>query len=601
MYQVLARKWRPQGFEELVGQPHVARTLTNAIAGDRLAHAYIFAGLRGTGKTSAARIFAKCLNCEQGPTATPCNTCTPCTEITESRAMDVLEMDAASRTGVDDIRELQEVIAYPPVRDRYKLLILDEAHMLSKNAVNALLKTLEEPPPRVIFVLATTEIQKIIPTVLSRCQVFEFRRVSPRETTAHLVKLCAEEQIEISEAALERIARAGEGSVRDSLSLLERAIAFCGNSIGDEDVLRVLGAVRGEVLVELVRGMAARDAAAMLGVLDGLVDEGHDLVHFWSELIAALRDLLLLRAVPDRPDLLARSEDVAGSLAEAAADLSREDLSRIFQIVADLEPALKASGQPRYLFEATLVRVASLGSVRPIEEVLARLGGTGAPPAGRSGSGSPGPGGGSPTRRSAAPRAGAPRDRSAAPAAAPPAPAPPAASGDVRGRVLDLARRRRPMLAAILDEAAVIRLAGDRLQVRFPAGGEALRRQLDRRDNAEALAGCAAEALGRKVRVESATDSAEAPAVAAAPDPGPEPPAAPGGDASPAPAPADAPARDAGPAPSRPTNRRKLIEQATSEPGVRRLLREFGAQVVDIRPLGSVPPETEDTAPEDRA
>jgi len=373
MYQVLARKCRPQTFEELVGQEHVARTLANAIDSDRLAHAHIFAGLRGTGKTSVARILAKCLNCEKGPTSKPCGKCDPCTEIADSRAIDVLELDAATRTQVDNIRELQEVIAYAPARDRNKVLIIDEAHMLSKNAANALLKTLEEPPPNVIFILATTEIQKLLPTILSRCQVFEFRRVGYQELTAYLGKLCKAEKIVIDETALERIARAGEGSVRDSLSVLERALAFCGNEINDDDVLRMLGGVRFEVVVDLVAGLATRDTGRMLGVLDSLVDEGHDLLHFWSELIAATRDLLLLQAVPRRQDMLARPTEEADRLREAAQGLTREDLTRAFQILADLEPVLKTSSQPRFMFESTLIRLGSLGSVRPIEEILDSL------------------------------------------------------------------------------------------------------------------------------------------------------------------------------------------------------------------------------------
>ncbi|MCH7779740.1 MAG: DNA polymerase III subunit gamma/tau, partial [Acidobacteria bacterium] len=225
MYQVLARKWRPANFDELVGQKHVSRTLTNAIESNRLAHAYVFAGLRGTGKTSVARILAKCLNCETGPTASPCSRCDACTEIAASRAMDVMEIDAASRTKVEQTRELLELVSYAPVRDRYKILIIDEAHMLSKQSFNALLKTLEEPPPNVIFVLATTELGKLLPTILSRCQVFEFRRIGTRDLAEHLRRVCDAEKIEISDSGLERIARAGEGSVRDSLSILERVRA----------------------------------------------------------------------------------------------------------------------------------------------------------------------------------------------------------------------------------------------------------------------------------------------------------------------------------------------------------------------------------------
>jgi DNA polymerase-3 subunit gamma/tau len=378
MYQVLARKWRPKSFEELVGQQHVARALRNALEQNRLAHAYIFAGLRGIGKTTVARILAKCLNCEQGPTPTPCDQCSACREIADSRSIDVLEMDAASRTGVNDIREVQEVVSYAPVRDRYKILIIDEAHMLSKNAFNALLKTLEEPPPRVVFVLATTELQKILPTILSRCQVFEFRRVNTRELVEHLRKLCDAEEIKISDHALERIARAGEGSVRDSLSVLERVLAFSGTEVDDRDALQVMGAVRHEVLVQMMRSLAARDAAGMLTVLDELVTEGHDLVHFWSEFVAVLRDVLVAGALPDRKELWSRAPEEIQELQEVAGDLTNEDLVRAFQVGADLEPGLKASGQPRFLFEATLIRLASLGSVRPIEDVLATLG-TGGP------------------------------------------------------------------------------------------------------------------------------------------------------------------------------------------------------------------------------
>ena len=305
----------------------------------------------------------------------PCDDCEPCREIAASRAMDVFEIDAASRTKVEQTRELLEMVSYAPVRDRNKIIIIDEVHMLSPQSFNALLKTLEEPPPKVLFILATTEIQKILPTILSRCQVFEFRRVGVQEVAGHLRSICDKEQITISDPALERVARAGEGSVRDSLSMLERVLAYCGNEVADDDVLRMLGGVRLEVLRDLLAALGRRDGGAMLETLDGVVDAGHDLLHFWSEIIAALRDLLLLRAVPERVGMLARSAGEAAVLAAAAEALSDEDLLRAFQLFADLEPGLKSSSQPRFLFESALLRLGSLGAVRPIEEVLAALGG----------------------------------------------------------------------------------------------------------------------------------------------------------------------------------------------------------------------------------
>jgi DNA polymerase-3 subunit gamma/tau len=375
-YRVLARSWRPQNFDELVGQGHVARTLTNAIESERMAHAYLFAGVRGTGKTTVARILAKCLNCVKGPAIRPCGACDPCLEIAAGNSLDVLELDAASRTKVDQTREMLEMVSYAPVRDRHKVFIIDEAHMLSKQSFAALLKTIEEPPPRVIFILATTELQKILPTILSRCQVFEFRRVGVADLTAHLRRIANAEGLTITDASLDRLARAGEGSVRDSLSLLERVIAFCGREIADDDVLRLLGAVRIDVLANFARALAARDAPAMLELLDAVAAEGHDLMHFWTELIGALRDLLLLGTLPGRADLLGRAAGEAELLVAAAEGLTRDDITRAFTLLADIEGALRSSTQPRYIFEATLIRLAALGAVRPIEEVLASLGGS---------------------------------------------------------------------------------------------------------------------------------------------------------------------------------------------------------------------------------
>jgi DNA polymerase-3 subunit gamma/tau len=567
MYQVLARKWRPANFEELVGQKHVSRTLANAIESARLAHAYIFAGLRGTGKTTVARILAKCLNCVDGPTPTPCGKCDSCAEIAESRSLDVMEIDAASRTGVDNVRELQELVSYAPTRDRHKIVIIDEAHMLSKASFNALLKTLEEPPPNVLFILATTELGKLLPTIVSRCQVLEFRRVGTRELSDHLRRISDAESIEVTDAGLERIARAGEGSVRDSLSVMERVLAFCGQQVDDDDLLRMLGGVRAEVMVQFLSGLAARDAGAMLRVLDGLIDEGHDLLPFWNELVAGLRDLLLMREIKDAGELLSRSAEEAAALAGATEAMSVQDLTRVFQLIADLEFGLRSSSQPRFLFETALIRLAGLGAVKPIEDVLESLRGGGPV---------------LPAKPSAAPL---PRPRRGSPSATPPVQKKNVGASSPAAKLIEAVQHSKPMIAAILEQADEILLDGQALVISFDREHKVLGDRLREPQTVELLRTIAEKVAAGPVNIRIESGAAATPL---------SPPPAPVPDAT-----------KAAPATAKPTattgakkvtqstsERGKLLEQARSEPGVQKLLREFGAQVVDIRPLEIRTPET---------
>jgi DNA polymerase-3 subunit gamma/tau len=416
----------------------------------------------------------------------------------------------------------------------------------------------------VIFVLATTEMQKILPTILSRCQVYEFRRVGVREMAAHLRRICVSEEVRISDAALERVVRSGEGSVRDALSVLERVLAFCGHEVDDDDVLRMLGGVRLEVLIELLRGLAARDAGIMLAVLDGLLDEGHDPLHFWGELISALRDLMLLRAVPGREEMLARSPGEAKALNDAAAGLTEQDLARAFQVLADLEPGLKASAQPRFLFEATLIRLASLGAVRPIEEVLLSLGGGEAvPPA----------------------RAESQKKNSAERIEPPPSPKKPARSTRETGTAEQLIQAisdEKPMLGVVLEDASRISLDGGTLAIRFESGKEAMIRQIERKDSVDLLQRHAARLTGGPVRLHIGAEPVPTGAEDA-PHPGAasvRPPARESGTPS-------RERRTARPPQREP--RSALLDRARQDPGVQKLLREFGAQVVDIRPLEAAP------------
>jgi len=372
-YQVIARKWRPQTFDDLVGQQHVTETLKNAIKNDRVAHAYIFSGARGVGKTTAARILAKALNCVKGPTATPCGECDSCKEIASGTSLDVIEIDAASNRGIDQIRELREMVRYAPAASRSKVVILDEAHMLTGEASNALLKTLEEPPDRVIFVMATTQPEDLVDTIRSRSQHFHFRALTFAEIAGRLEEIAKKEDLKIEPGAMAVIARMAEGSLRDALSLLEQARAYCGDTIPDKEVRELLGVVPDDALEELVGAISEGSANRALGLVHTFQKEGRNLQHFCREAIRHMRNLLIARTCGADSDLIAATPDQRPTLAKAAALFSEEDLTRFFQILLQTDDDLRRKPDPRVHLEMGLLRLINAARLAPLEELLAEM------------------------------------------------------------------------------------------------------------------------------------------------------------------------------------------------------------------------------------
>jgi DNA polymerase-3 subunit gamma/tau len=378
--QVIARRFRPQLFEQVVGQEAITRTLSNAIRSGRIHHAYLFAGARGVGKTTTARILAKALNCVRGPTINPCGQCDSCVEIANSSSIDVLEIDAASNTGVENVREaIINTISISPARGRYRVFIIDEVHQLSAAAFNALLKTLEEPPPHIVFILATTELHKVPETILSRCQVFEFRTISPDKIFEQLKKIADELGINISELALARVARAGEGSMRDAQSALDQVISFAGTNITDEDVSAALGLVGTETLNSTIRAIAEQDSRAILQVVEEVVARGYDLRNFCRELMAHIRALLVIKVAGLDRELRSVSHLVglhpsAGKqLVHLADAFSEQDLIRFFTILTKTEQDIKASSQPRFQLEIGLIKLVHARRLCLIEAALKQL------------------------------------------------------------------------------------------------------------------------------------------------------------------------------------------------------------------------------------
>ena len=567
-YKVLALKYRPTSFDEVVGQTTVTRTLQNALERGKIGHAFLLSGARGVGKTTTARILAKALNCARGEaaTASPCSTrdeesraaaCSSCREIADGRSLDVQEIDGASNTGVDSIRELREMTRFSPARDRFRIWIIDEVHQISGAAFNALLKTLEEPPPRVKFIFATTEYHKIPETILSRCQQFDFRMIPARELAQHLRHVADAEKIRVTEAALGLVARAAEGSVRDALSLFDQVLAFSGDEVKDEDVAGLLGLVDRELLHRASRAIVEGSSLAMLELVESLADYGADYRNFLRELLLHLREILLVKLAPADSSLLAgvlpEELERLRALAEA---LSQEELLRGLDLLTQAETEFRNVTDPRVALDLVLLKLVQMRRLQPFVEVVARVermlggatvpAGPAAPPAPRALPASRP----APASSSFAAPTPAPARPAAAPAPAEPPreePPPRAAAGPAETllqAMLDLCQSR-PTLAAALRSAAV-RFQADTLILELPPDFALLASA--HADDYKALA---SKAAGRTVALQFASLSVQAEApVAASPDV---------------------------------AKKQRLREEAEKEQAVQEALDLFDGRVVDVR------------------
>jgi DNA polymerase-3 subunit gamma/tau len=559
-YQVLARKWRPQRFDDVVGQQAVTRTLRNALTSGRIAQAFVFAGPRGCGKTTTARILARALSCDRGPTADPCGQCDACLEIAQGRDIDVLEIDAASNTGIDNVREvIISGLSIRPVRNRYKVFIIDEVHQLSTPSFNALLKSIEEPPPHVIFMMATTELGKIPDTVLSRSQVFEFKTIPAKAITQQLRTICEAEQIQVEDAALALIARAAEGSMRDAQSALDQVISFSGSTVSLDDVATVLGLVGRDLLFDLLQAVIAEDGLAAFALADRAVEAGHDLRLVCRELSNVVRDLMVLSVDPARAAVEV-AEGERERLTALAAQFSREDLMRAFDLLAKAEQEIRNVAHPRYYFEMVLLRWMHLRKLIPLAELLEQ----GA--------------GGAPSRAAARSTAASATPRPPVPAASKPvsggspkpsvsAPQAPPAAGGFKDQFLAEVRAGKAFFYnTVVAQAQRIDVTGDRVIFTFLPAHKMLREQVDQ---ARGWLEAAAERLaGKKVTVVAVQAG--------------------GGEAAAADDPATAPPRGAAAPERAATNdggKRDLKAAALESPSVQAMLEVFPAEIRDVEEM----------------
>ena len=563
-YQVLARKYRPTSFDQVVGQTSVVSTLKNAILRGRLHHAYLLSGTRGVGKTTLARLFARALNCAKGPTVTPCSVCEACLEIAAGTSMDVIEIDGASNRKVEDVDPLREAARYAPARDRHKIFIIDEVHMLSETAFNALLKTLEEPPPRIVFLFATTEPDEVPDTILSRCLHLACRRVGRQEIADALARTAKAEGIAGAPEAFDLLAGLAAGSVRDGLSLLDQSIAFDSGEITPASVRAALGLIDQRLVADLIEAIGRKDAAESLAVIERLSEAGADLAHFSKDVLARIRNMMVVKASgAEAARRAGASEDETAQCETAASQFTYDGLLRLMNAALDLADRMRREENPRYLLEATALKMIRLSDLTPIEDLIRTVTGGGSTPS----QGRPAAGGGAhPGLRitSVTPVSRAPESASQPPPSAGPGepgtsgrqPTGPGRDGTVE-RILAVLGERKVSLATFLQQARGLRLQDDTLVVTIQDKQAFLRTALDTSENLELIRQAVSTVLGKPAQARLET---EAPPV---------------GDLT------EIAGQETGADPAR--RRERLIGEAMKEPLVRTVMDMFKGQIVDIR------------------